>query len=339
MRNKSKSLIILYIFLFLSFAAFASAEGYQAVAPIPGVEAGGTPADYIASLYGWGIGIVGILALLQLVRGGIMYMVAGAVDTKNAAKGIITEAMIGLGLALASYLILNIVNPTLLELKMPELKEGFQESKIGRPTETTYVGETISKKTFDPVQKASLEAQGYKCTSEEITSAGATTTQYTCELAAGTAIIPGAETTYTATAAREILKSAGIAINHTNECTPGQSAGCTSLDKVRESTITGVLAMSNCNCNITITGGTEAGHSSGTYSHANGYKLDLRLPTTDGSNQIDKMDYSDPLNIYIFGKIGGNANLQKDTNYCGTDNNTYRLEKDHWDVVFGTCVK
>lgn len=89
---------------------------------ISGVEYG-SQESFLASLYIWGIGIVGVLAFAQLVRGGIMYMVAGAVDTKSAAKGIITDAFIGLTLALTSYLILNFVNPEISQVKEVELEE------------------------------------------------------------------------------------------------------------------------------------------------------------------------------------------------------------------------
>ncbi|MFH8472367.1 GH25 family lysozyme [Streptomyces sp. NPDC018000] len=54
--------------------------------------------------------------------------------------------------------------------------------------------------------------------------------------------------------------------------------GRTSLEGVRARTIQGVIALKKkSGCTITITGGTESGHSTrGNYSHANGYKLDLR---------------------------------------------------------------
>ncbi|RPK53961.1 MULTISPECIES: GH25 family lysozyme [unclassified Streptomyces] len=53
--------------------------------------------------------------------------------------------------------------------------------------------------------------------------------------------------------------------------------GRTSLGGVRARTIQGVIALKKASgCTITITGGTESGHSAGPRSHANGYKLDLR---------------------------------------------------------------
>lgn len=121
-----KLIIFLYyliLFLFLSTGELSAA--YNAIAPIPSVNTSSTPDDYIASLYIWGIGIVGILALAQLIRGGIMYMVAGAVNTKGAAKEIIINAFLGLILALGSFLLLNIINPELTKIHMPVFNQEF----------------------------------------------------------------------------------------------------------------------------------------------------------------------------------------------------------------------
>ncbi|MFF0794876.1 peptidoglycan-binding protein [Streptomyces spiralis] len=53
--------------------------------------------------------------------------------------------------------------------------------------------------------------------------------------------------------------------------------GRTSLEGVRARTIQGVIALKKASgCTITVTGGTESGHSAGPLSHAKGYKLDLR---------------------------------------------------------------
>ena len=67
---------------------------------------------------------------------------------------------------------------------------------------------------------------------------------------------------------------------------------------------------------LIITGGTEAGHANGTYSHSNGYKIDLR-PTTKLNNYITSN----------FEKIGDNK-------YKDSSGNTYwRHPPDHWDVT------
>ncbi|KAG5633178.1 hypothetical protein DXG03_008128, partial [Asterophora parasitica] len=46
-------------------------------------------------------------------------------------------------------------------------------------------------------------------------------------------------------------------------------------------TVSGVIAFKNAAgvSSLVITGGTETGHESGTYSHANGYKVDVRHST------------------------------------------------------------
>ena len=115
-KTKNINIFLLFAALFLilstgeSFAADATAQ-------IPGVDYSDFPI-FIKTLYDWGIGIVGLLAFAQLVRGGIMYMISGAVDKKDSAKHIITDALIGLTLALASYLIVYTINPQLTTVNL-----------------------------------------------------------------------------------------------------------------------------------------------------------------------------------------------------------------------------
>jgi hypothetical protein len=51
---------------------------------------------------------------------------------------------------------------------------------------------------------------------------------------------------------------------------------CTSYEQINANTVQGAITLKGaCGCSVTITGGTETGHASGTYSHWNGYKLDF----------------------------------------------------------------
>ena len=53
--------------------------------------------------------------------------------------------------------------------------------------------------------------------------------------------------------------------------------GTTSFQGVRSRTIDGIIAFKKrSGCAITITGGTERGHDAGQFSHAEGYKLDIK---------------------------------------------------------------
>ena len=77
-----------------------------------------------------------------------------------------------------------------------------------------------------------------------------------------------------------------------------------------------------CNCSVTITGGTEPGHSTtGTYSHGNGYKLDLSL-----NSQLDTYITTNFKNI---GPRGGDNAMQ----YQSPTGAIYAKESDHWDIV------
>lgn len=87
------------------------------------IETGGDIPTFLNSVYMWGISIVGILALFQLIIGGFQYMTSGAIDQKSSAKEKITDALIGLVLALSSFLILNIASPELTMFKDLELSK------------------------------------------------------------------------------------------------------------------------------------------------------------------------------------------------------------------------
>ncbi|UUU31845.1 peptidoglycan-binding protein [Streptomyces sp. CA-210063] len=72
------------------------------------------------------------------------------------------------------------------------------------------------------------------------------------------------------------LKAAGITRTSSGNCTDRNRKNCTSLQDIRVGTIDGVIALKkNSGCKVVITGGTEVGHAGGTYSHWNGYKVDV----------------------------------------------------------------
>ncbi|MDP2709338.1 MAG: transglycosylase SLT domain-containing protein [bacterium] len=71
--------------------------------------------EYIAAIYKYAIGIVGILAAVVLMIGGVMWIVAGGSATAiGEAKAWIGASLTGLIIALTSYAILYQVNPALL---------------------------------------------------------------------------------------------------------------------------------------------------------------------------------------------------------------------------------
>ncbi|MDP2709337.1 MAG: hypothetical protein Q8O93_04850 [bacterium] len=82
----------------------------------------GNIARYVRALYKYAIGIVGILAAVVLMIGGVMWIVAGGSATAiGEAKAWIGASLTGLLIALASYLILATVNPALVNLKTSQI--------------------------------------------------------------------------------------------------------------------------------------------------------------------------------------------------------------------------
>ena len=75
--------------------------------------------QYIATAYQFGIGVAMILAVVMMMIGGVRYLVAGGdAGAVTKAKANISDAIMGLALALGSYLILNTVNPRILRLNV-----------------------------------------------------------------------------------------------------------------------------------------------------------------------------------------------------------------------------
>ena len=114
----SLTLIIIF-FLFTAYGAFAAeAELEGNYPPIGGVEASGGLIPYIRYVFLYGLATIGLAALIALVIGGLMYMSAGSITKTDEAKKYIWGAITGLLLGLSAYLILNTINPDLVNLKI-----------------------------------------------------------------------------------------------------------------------------------------------------------------------------------------------------------------------------
>ena len=116
------------------------------------------------------------------------------------------------------------------------------------------------------------------------------------------------------------LRNSNITWSSSGGCSDRNNPTCTSFSQVNLATIQGAQTLKSAsNCGLNVTGGTETGHASGTYSHWNGYKLDFSL--------------SSCLTNYIkgnFSSIGGNK-------WKAGSGNIYYLESNHWDVTFYNC--
>ena len=67
------------------------------------------------------IGICAILAVIMIVVGGLEYMTSELVSSKESGKSKITQAILGLLLALSAWIVLNQINPELLNADLKNL--------------------------------------------------------------------------------------------------------------------------------------------------------------------------------------------------------------------------
>jgi len=120
--------------------------------------------------------------------------------------------------------------------------------------------------------------------------------------------------------ATSMLRSSGITWSSSGGCSDRNNPTCTSFEQVNLATIQGAQTLKSASgCALNITGGTETGHASGTYSHWNGYKLDYSLYSCVGNYIRGNFTY-----------IGGNK-------WRSGSGNIYFLESNHWDVTYYNC--
>jgi hypothetical protein len=143
-------------------------------------------------------------------------------------------------------------------------------------------------------------------------------------LAGSVAFAPSASAVSQASA-ESAFRSTGITWTSSGGCTNPNNSTCTSFEGLRQASVDGAVTLKGASgCALTITGGTETGHAAGTYSHANGYKLDFSHTTCLTSWVHGTYTY--------IGLRGDGAPM-----YEAASGNVYADEGNHWDVTFYTC--
>mgnify|MGYP001586349386 CR=1 FL=1 len=94
-----------------------------------GVNADADPGEYFNKIYRLMVGVTGVLAVIMIVVGGLEYIASAAnPSAKESAKKRIWAAIGGLLLALSSYLILQTINPNLVNFNLNIEKKGLQQT-------------------------------------------------------------------------------------------------------------------------------------------------------------------------------------------------------------------
>jgi type IV secretory pathway VirB2 component (pilin) len=100
---------------------------YQYLAPLPGqpetidVSQPNNLSSYLNNMISIFIGICAVLAVIMIVIGGIEYMTSEALHSKEGGRERMTNAMLGLLLALAAYALLYTINPKILDVDLKSL--------------------------------------------------------------------------------------------------------------------------------------------------------------------------------------------------------------------------
>lgn len=84
---------------------------------------------YLLGMFKLLIGVAGVLAVIMIVIGGIQYMSTDAIGGKLDGKEKIKQALGGLLLAVVSYLLLQTINPNLLNINagLPSIQKAEPE--------------------------------------------------------------------------------------------------------------------------------------------------------------------------------------------------------------------
>lgn len=104
----------------ISTATVIVGNGYVPSVSIPGIGIPTSFSSYLIGLYKFALSVVGIFALIMIMYAGIRYMTsAGNPAAMGDAKDAIYNAILGLALALLSWLIITTINPELTMIKKP----------------------------------------------------------------------------------------------------------------------------------------------------------------------------------------------------------------------------
>jgi len=129
--------IILATFFLPTIVALAADDlSYTVLAPLPCIDGSGTPGTegyksdctqtsnettlekYLPGVFKLAIGLSAVFAVLMIVIGGFQYISSDAIMKKSEGKERIKNAVFGLVLVISAWLILNTINPNLLEINL-----------------------------------------------------------------------------------------------------------------------------------------------------------------------------------------------------------------------------
>jgi hypothetical protein len=149
---------------------------YGLLAPLPGlnhVEENLGIGQYLNTVVQVIIGIIGVLAVVMIMVGGIQYMTTDAIAGKENGRQTIQAAVLGLLLALGSFVLLNTIDPDLtrLEPKIGSVTAHIENSRV--VPDRSYKALTgrdlpTDEEVLEAIKEVSQEAPIEQCIVEAI---------------------------------------------------------------------------------------------------------------------------------------------------------------------------
>lgn len=235
---------------------------------------------------------VSVSAIMFTYAGFLYIMAQGQPGKISTAHGIFKNVALGLFFILGAWLLVNAITSSLLG---------------GDFTDILNKNYSCTKTLLNTTSETSVQQ-----------SSGSTTTTTTTEPSSGE----------NALEAEARLEENSIDIVSSGNCSDKSLSTCTSLEGIQTSTLDGIINLANncqtndANCKVTVTGGTETGHST---AHSDGKKIDLSKNDSTFNNFMETV-------------VSGNQgeSISEGTKYSNVEynNTTYTIidEGDHWDI-------
>lgn len=273
-----KRLVILSSFFFPSFALAASVMPYDLLAPIAGTTQISSLKDYLNLIFRAAIGITGVLAVIMIVICGIRLMGTPSVSGKSEAKQCIWNAIFGIVIVLGSWLLLNTINPQLLQndVTVADITAAPTAGAPGviiepQPTTPGWYYRFIDAAGNTRNQAAGNSAETCTRLEDDAQKRGITITQKCFEIRKVPQLAGEAATRNAICGNNSCVGSLGIPIGiNRGSCSFCGQTKCTNVDGLPSSAISAIQSLQSAvGVNIIITGGTECKHT----THAPGLPI------------------------------------------------------------------
>ncbi len=131
-------------------------QTYKLLAPIPEFGKVYTPGDigkYVNAIVSLAIVVSAVLAVVMITIGGFKYMTSESMSLKEEGKKNIQNAFLGIILLSASYLILNTINPALLNFNLNIEKIGVPGNPNTKPAVNTVEPNSAEQRSIEAINK------------------------------------------------------------------------------------------------------------------------------------------------------------------------------------------